>query len=57
MPQKVCGKEKKGVVSHLKGAEGQVKEYFIILGDGLTETHKDHVVDPKQRDEQQGGLG
>lgn len=43
--------------SHLKGSEGQVKEDLIIFSDGLTETHKDHVVDPKQRDEQQGGLG
>lgn len=42
---------------HLKGSEGQVKKYFVIFCDGLAERHKDHVVDAKQRDEQECGLG
>lgn len=41
----------------LKGSEGQVKEYFIIFCDGFTERDEDHVVDPKQGDQQQSGLG
>lgn len=42
---------------HLKGTEGQVKEYFIIFCDGFTERDEDHVVDSKQRDQQQSGFG
>lgn len=41
---------------HLKGSEGQVKEYFIILGDGLAEGNKNHIMDPEQRNQQQGGF-
>lgn len=42
---------------HLKGSEGQVKEYFIIFCDGFGERDEDHIVDPEQRDQQQSGLG
>ena len=42
---------------HLKGPEGQVEEYFIILCDGLTERNEDHIVDAEQRDQQEGGFG
>lgn len=44
-------------MSHLKGSEGQVKEYSIIFCDGFTERDEDHVVDSKQRDQQQSGFG
>lgn len=40
---------------YLEGSEGEVEEYFINFCDGLTK--KDHVVDPKEGDEQQGGFG
>lgn len=45
------------LIVHLKGSEGQVKEYFIIFCDGFTEWDEDHVVDPEQGDQQQSGLG
>lgn len=45
------------IIKHLKGSEGQVKEYFIILCDGFTERNEDHIVDAKQRDQQQSGFG
>lgn len=44
------------MVSHLKRSESQVKKYFIIFCDGFTERNKDHVVDAKQRDQQESGF-
>ena len=46
----------KYVIYHLKGSECQVEEYLIILCDGSAERNEDNVVDPKQRDQQQGGF-
>lgn len=40
---------------YLEGSEGEVEEYFIYFCNGLTK--KDHIVDSKERDEQQGGFG
>lgn len=45
------------VKSDLKRSQSQVKKDFIIFSDGFTERHKNHIVDPKQRDQQQSGFG
>lgn len=44
-------------MQHLKGSEGQVEEDFIVFCDGFAERDKDHVVDPKQGDQQESGFG
>lgn len=44
-------------IRHLKGSEGQVKEYFIIFCDGFTGRNENNIMDPKQRDQQESGFG
>lgn len=44
------------MVSHLKRSKSQVKNDFIIFCDGFAERDEDHVVNPKQRDEQESGF-
>lgn len=42
--------------THLEGSHAQLKQDLVLEGDADGEG-KHHVVDPEQRDEQQGGLG
>lgn len=52
--------EEEGQVSHLEGAEAELEEDLDVPHGGAAGLHqvdKHHVVDPKQRDEQQRGLG
>lgn len=44
-------------MQHLKRSKGKVKKYFIIFCDGFTESHEDHIVDAKQRNQQECGFG
>jgi len=44
------------LLSHLKGSKGKIKKYFIIFCNGLAERDKDHIVDPKQGDQQECGF-
>lgn len=40
----------KKLQKYLEGSEGQVEDNFINFSNGLAE--EDHIVDPKERDEQ-----
>lgn len=42
---------------YLKGSDGQVKKDLVNFSYGFTGRDKDHVVDPKQRDQQESGFG
>jgi hypothetical protein len=44
-------------LTYLEGADTQLKQDLIRGGDANGEGSKHHVVDTKQRDEQQCGLG
>lgn len=43
--------------THLEGPDTQFEQDLVLGGDAFGENCKHHVVDAKQRDEQQCGLG
>lgn len=45
------------LLTHLEGSDAQFEEYLVLGGDADGKHGEQHVVDSKERDEQQGGLG